>query len=113
LSRVKSLQLVAQIVLLWEVKMENRSTVTVGPRLDFLRCAATGTAVLASLFVFCWIGAAIGDLRFSHMFIQLFTTAPVGSVVALAQGACWALGFGAIMGALFAFFYNIFDFGRR
>jgi hypothetical protein len=81
-------------------------------KLNVWRCTATGAAVLLSLFVLCWIGAALSDLRLSHMFIQLFTTAPVDSVVALVEGACWSLIFGAITGTLFALFYNLFSLGR-
>ena len=81
-------------------------------KLNVWRCTATGATVLLSLFVLCWIGAALSDLRLSHMFIQLFTTAPVGSPAALFEGTCWSLLFGAIAGALFAFFYNLFSFDQ-
>lgn len=93
--------------------MDNRSTVAAESKQNFWRCVATGAAILASLFVICWIGAAVSSLRLSHMFIQLFTTAPVDSGTALVEGVCSSLVFGAITGALFALFYNLFDFSRR
>ena len=85
-------------VLLWELKMDNRSTVAAESKQNFWRCVATGAAILASLFVICWIGTMVSNLRLSHMFIQLFTTAPVDSGVALLEGVCSSLVFGAITG---------------
>lgn len=78
--------------------MDNRSTVAAESKQNFWRCVATGAAILASLFVICWIGAAVSSLRLSHMFIQLLTTVPVDCGVARV-GVCSFLVFGAITGA--------------
>lgn len=72
------------------------------------RSAAAGAATLGVLFVICWAGNALVGLTGSHMFLELFTRAPVQSLWALAEGLCWALVFGAITGLLAAFFYNLF-----
>lgn len=78
-------------------------------RLSVARCAATGAAVLAIQFLICWTAAAITEgLQFSHMFVELFTAAPVRSGAALVEGLCWSLVFGALTGALVAIAYNLF-----
>jgi hypothetical protein len=82
-------------------------------RLGIVRSALAGAAVLVVLFVTCWIGAAMGGLTVSHMFISLFTAAPVDSQAALLEGSGWSVVFGAATGALVAFFYNLFSVGRR
>jgi hypothetical protein len=47
------------------------------------------------------------------MFISLFTTQPVGSGGALAEGLCWSLLFGALTGIVVALVYNLFGFLDR
>ena len=54
-----------------------------------------------------------GWLVSSHMYIALFTTAPVGSAAALGVGLGWSLGFGALGGALIALAYNALAFLDR
>ena len=78
------------------------------PPLGVVRCAATGAAVLAILFVLCWAATALSALPASHMFVALFTTAPEASVTALGVGLCTALASGALTGALTALAYNLF-----
>jgi len=58
------------------------------------------------LFVLCWVGAVVWAGGLSHMFIALFTTAPVDSWLALGQGICSAIVFGALTGILLAVSYN-------
>ncbi len=82
------------------------STAFPAPRLSFRRCAATGAMVLGSLFAVCWIASAVGLLTASHMFVALFTTAPMATLAAGAFGLLWALVFGAIAGGLVALSYN-------
>ena len=81
--------------------------------LPTIRCAATGAIVGGVVFGLCWIGAAMGWLVSSHMYIALFTTAPVGSAAALGVGLGWSLGFGALGGALIALAYNALAFLDR
>lgn len=78
--------------------------------LAVVRCATTGAAVLGVIFVGCWAGAAVGWSGVSHMYINLFTAAPIGSGVALGIGLCWSLVFGAVVGGLTAVIYNAFGF---
>lgn len=82
-------------------------------RLPVVRYAAAGAVALGALFVLCWIGAALGWTDASHMYISLFTLAPVGSTTALAVGLCWSLGFGALAGALIALAFNALAFLER
>lgn len=82
-------------------------------RLSALRCALTGAVVLMALFILCWAAAAVGLINNSHMYISLFTVAPVASTAALAVGLCWSAVFGALTGALVAVAYNALAFVGR
>lgn len=85
----------------------------VGHKLSALRCALTGAVVLVILFVACWVAAAAGFAGGSHMYISVFTLAPVASTTALIIGVCWSAVFGAVTGALIATAYNSFAFVER
>lgn len=79
-----------------------------------MRAAATGAVTLAVIYVACWVGTQISTLTVSHMFLALFTQAPVNSTAALTIGLGWALIFGAFSGALIAFLDSVFaNLGRR
>ena len=82
-------------------------------RLPVVRCAAAGALALGALFVLCWIGAALGWANASHMYVSLFTLAPIGSTTALGVGLCWSLVFGALSGALLALSFNALAFLER
>lgn len=82
-------------------------------RLPVLRSAAAVAAALGTIFLLCWIGAAIGWLNASHMYVSIFTVEPAGSVAALAPGLGWSLVFGALGGALVALAYNALSFLER
>lgn len=82
-------------------------------RLSALRCALTGAAVLAILYAVCWAAAAAGFTGGSHMYISIFTLAPVASLAALGIGLFWSVVFGAATGALVAATYNIFSFAEH
>lgn len=79
-----------------------------GATLAVGRCAATGAGTFAALLVLCWIGVVFVPSLGSHMFVELFTRAPMNSYSALVGGSCASLIFGALSGALTAFFYNLF-----
>lgn len=72
-----------------------------------LRFAVSGALTLLILFVLCWVGAIVWPVGPTHMFIALFTAAPVDSTQALAIGSCAALFFGAVSGILLAWTYNL------
>ena len=75
---------------------------------------AAAAVTLAILFFLCWTIAAVSEIHFSHMFMELFTDAPARSAAALGEGALWSIITGAIAGALGSAFYNFFAFlGRR
>ena len=82
-------------------------------RLSISRCALTGAVALAALFGLCWLGTAAGLTGSSHMFISLFTMAPIASGAAFGIGLCWSLVFGGVSGALIAIVYNAFSFLAR
>ena len=84
-----------------------------GTRLSVRRCAATGAIVLGVLFVLCWMCGVIGWLSTSHMFVALFTSAPLTSIPAILFGLFWSLIFGAVTGALTALAYNAVPFLGR
>jgi len=77
-------------------------------KLSVVRCAATGAAVLSAILVLCWLAAALFGPMGSHMYMTMFTLSAPGSFIALAAGLCWSIIFGALVGALFAVFYNLF-----
>lgn len=75
-----------------------------------LHYTLAGAGTLLALFALCWIATAAGDLRLSHMFIELFTAQPVASGAALLEGLAFSLLFGAASGFLLAVNYNLFGF---
>jgi hypothetical protein len=93
--------------------VHNSDPATGQMRLGLRRCALTGAVALAALFALCWLGTAAGLTGSSHMFISLFTLAPVASAAAFGIGVCWSLLFGAISGALIAIVYNASSFLGR
>jgi hypothetical protein len=82
-------------------------------QLSIGRCILTGAVALAALFALCWLGTAAGLTGSSHMFVSLFTLAPIASAAALGSGLCWSFVFGGVSGALIAFAYNAFSFLAR
>jgi hypothetical protein len=82
-------------------------------RLPILRSSATAAAVLGAIFLLCWVGAALGWLSASHMYLALFTSAPPASLAALGAGLGWSIVFGGLAGALVALAYNAFSFLER
>jgi hypothetical protein len=78
-----------------------------------LRFAVSGAVSLILLFALCWLGALILPSAFSHLFITLFTAAPITSWIALAQGICSALIFGFLAGGLLAWSYNLSAWAER
>jgi len=71
------------------------------------RLAIAGGVTVAILFALCWLGTVVLPQGPSHMFVTLFTAAPVGSVGALIVGGATALVFGALGGGLLAWSYNL------
>lgn len=80
------------------------------PRLGLIHAALVGAATFLVLYVLCWAGAALGMTQASHLYLSLFTTAPITSPAALLEGSCISIGFGLIAGALTALFFNVFRF---
>ena len=70
------------------------------------RLAIAGGVSAAAVFVLCWLGTFIPFSSPTHAYITLFTNADVSSGLALIEGACWSLLFGALVGAVFALIYN-------
>lgn len=78
-------------------------------RISIAQAAAATAVTFAALFVACWVGALVPDFGATHAYIALFTSAPVASTAALAQGVCWSFLFGAVAGGALAFFLNAFS----
>ena len=80
------------------------STTTLG----YLRSASTGAFSTLILYVLCWIGVLIATpVVFSHAFMSLFTTVPMGSMQSLLIGGLSAFAAGGIAGAIIAHCYNL------
>ena len=82
--------------------------------LNVVRLIIAGGATAAVVFVLCWLGTFIPFSSPTHAYISLFTNADISSGVALVQGTCWSLLFGALVGGVFALIYNATaPFGRK
>ena len=75
--------------------------------LSVLRLGITGGLTAGLIFVLCWLGTFAPFSSPTHGYISSFTNAEISSGSALAQGTCWSLLFGFIVGAVFAFIYNL------
>jgi len=85
-----------------------------GHTLSVVRLIIAGGVTAAVVFVLCWVGTFIPFSSPTHAYIGLFTNADISSGQALAEGSCWSLLFGALVGAAFAFIYNATaSLGRR
>lgn len=78
-------------------------------RLNVLRLAATGSIAAAVLFAFCWVAAYIVPDSATHRYIEMFTLADIRSGTALAEGVCWSLFAGLVIGAVVALVYNALE----
>ena len=88
--------------------MASSTLTSVPTRLGYLRCASTGAFSTLILFALCWVGVLISTpVVFSHAFIGLFTTLPIGSVQSLLIGGLTAFVAGGIAGAIIAHCYNL------
>lgn len=74
--------------------------------LSVARLAIAGGLTAGLVFVMCWLGTFIPFSSPTHAYISLFTNADTSSGLALAQGTCWSLLFGGLVGGLFALIYN-------
>lgn len=94
-----------------EVDMVTTSTASLGEggrghTLSVARLIIAGGLTAALIFILCWIGTFIPFFNPTHAYIALFTNADIRSGVALVEGTCWSLLFGALAGAAFALIYN-------
>ena len=81
-------------------------------KVGVVRFALTGAIASGVFFLLCWVGMFLPFGAASHMYIQLFTQAEITSGLALAQGLCWSVIFGAVAGLLISVTYNalsVFD----
>ena len=82
--------------------------------LSVIRVLVAGGLTASVVFLLCWAGAFLPYASPTHAYIGLFTTAEYTSEQALAEGFCWSLLFGGVVGAVFALIYNATAvFGRR
>ena len=95
------------------IMSSSSETRVISGHLHVVRSSAAAAATLGAMFLLCWIGAALGWLNASHMYIALFTMAPAASLAALAAGLCWSLVFGGLAGAVVAVAYNALCFLER
>jgi len=82
--------------------------------LSVARLAISGGVTAAVIFVLCWLGTFVPFSSPTHAYITLFTNADISSGLALAEGTCWSLLFGALVGLVFALIYDATaPFGRK
>ncbi len=75
--------------------------------LSLLGSAVALSAALIVLFAACAIVAVVvPDLRFSHVWIGLFTVSPVSSPQAWLEGLFFSLALGVVAGSIFAAVHN-------
>lgn len=74
--------------------------------LSMVRLFLAGGVTAGAVFVLCWLGTFVPLSSPTHAYISLFTNADVSSILALAEGTCWSLLFGALVGGCFALIYN-------
>ena len=74
--------------------------------LSVARIAIAGGLTAGLVFVLCWLGTFIPFSSPTHAYISLFTNADSSLGLALAQGTCWSLLFGGLVGGVFALIYN-------
>ena len=70
------------------------------------RLTIAGALSAAAVLVLCWLGTFVPFSSPTHAYISLFTNAEVNSGLALVEGTCWSLLFGALVGGVFALIYN-------
>ena len=82
--------------------------------LNVVQVLVAGGLTASIVFLLCWVGAFLPYTSPTHAYIGLFTTAEYTSEQALAEGFCWSLLFGGLVGAVFALVYNVAGrLGRR
>lgn len=74
--------------------------------LSVVRLALVAGLTAGLVFVLCWLGTFIPFSSPTHAYISLFTDADTSSGLALAQGTCWSLLFGGLVGSVLALIYN-------
>lgn len=82
-------------------------------RLGVVRLAATGALFMGIFYILCWAGAALRVVPVSHMYLQLFSDAPMVSTAMAIEGTIWSVVFGLLAGALIAITYNVLAFLDR
>lgn len=80
-----------------------------GRMVSVVRLSSSAGVSAAAVFVLCWLGTYVPFSSPTHAYISLFTRADIGSGLALIEGTFWSLLFGALVGAVFALFYNATD----
>lgn len=75
-------------------------------RIGIARLALTGAMFMGLFYILCWSGAALGLVPVSHMYLQLFSNAPMPSTAMLLEGAIWSFVFGSLAGTLIAVLHN-------
>ena len=53
------------------------------------------------LYIFCWLGAVIGLVAVTHMYLRLFSDADQTSIAALVEGTAFSIAFGFLAGVIF------------
>ena len=77
------------------------------PRIDLVASGWALSAALVALFVLCLLVALLWPTpAFSHAWIQLFTTAPLGSLANLVEGVLASIAAAWVVAVSFVPIYN-------
>jgi len=79
-----------------------------GRDMNITCCALTGAAVVAVIFAVYWTRAALETSLGPHISVALFSPAVDLTPAALGTAFILSILFGALVGALSAFFHNLF-----
>lgn len=75
--------------------------------LSVLGATVSASLAFVVLFVVCGVAQLLGSgLQVTHMWMSLFTAAPIGSVQAWLEGLFFSLAFGIVTGSIFASVHN-------
>jgi hypothetical protein len=75
--------------------------------LSVLGATVAASLAFVVLFAVCGVAQLLGSsLQVTHMWMSLFTAAPIGSVQAWLEGLFFSLAFGVVTGSIFASVHN-------
>lgn len=76
-------------------------------RINILALGIAASVTLALIYVVCAVVAmAVPSLAFAHVWLTLFSAAPIGSVQGLVEGTIWSVVAGWVAAVILGWVYN-------